>query len=217
MSDNNEENPAVEPAEAPDNPEAADAEPAAESQADSEAPAAADEPAEPKDPIAELQAEVEKWKDTAVRGKAELENLRKRMAREKTDAIKYGNSALIESLLPVIDNFMMGLEAARLESEDSIVFQGMQMVFKQIEDFLSNQGVEVAAAEPGQAFDPQVHEAVSQQPSDEVAEGSIIAVVRRGYKLHDRLIRAANVVVSTGAEQPAQDEAAPAETTESEA
>ena len=221
MSDNNEETPVVENVEASENPEtetpAADAEPAAESQTDSEEPAAAEEPAEPQDPMEKLQAEADKWQDMAVRGKAELENLRKRMAREKTDAIKYGNSALIESLLPVIDNFMMGLEAARQESENSIVYQGMQMVFKQIEDFLSNQGVEIAAAEPGEAFNPQVHEAVSQQPSDEIADGSIIAVVRRGYKLHDRLIRAANVVVSTGAEQPAEEDSAPAETAESEA
>ncbi|MFT5465099.1 MAG: molecular chaperone GrpE [Verrucomicrobiales bacterium] len=157
-------------------------------------------PTEPEDPMAKLKAEVEKWQDAALRGKAELENLRKRMARERTDAIKYGNSALIETLLPVIDNFMMGLEASRQESEQSIVFQGMQMVFKQIEDFLSNQGVEIADAEPGQPFDPKVHEAVSQQPSDEVPDGAILAVVRRGYRLHDRLIRAANVIVSTGVE-----------------
>ncbi|MEM7009993.1 MAG: nucleotide exchange factor GrpE [Verrucomicrobiota bacterium] len=186
---------------------------AAETEASEEAVVA--EPEEELDPMAKLEQEAEKWRDLATRSQAELENFRKRMAREKADAIKFGNSALIESLLPVIDNFNFGLQAARQEDESGVVYQGMSMVYKQIEDFLSDQGVEEVPAE-GKPFDPNLHEAVQQQASDEVENGVILSVIRRGYKLHDRLLRAANVVVSTGpaaaeeegeAEEPANAEA----------
>ncbi|MEM1294953.1 MAG: nucleotide exchange factor GrpE [Verrucomicrobiota bacterium] len=147
------------------------------------------------DPVAEAQ----KWRDVALRSQAELENFRKRMSREKQDAIKFGNAGLLESLLPVIDNFRFGLNAARQESEDSIVFQGMSMVMKQMDDFLSDQGVIEVPAE-GQVFNPNLHEAVKQEYSEETEEGTVTAVIRRGFKLHDRLLRAAHVVVSKGPE-----------------
>lgn len=155
------------------------------------------EPEKELNPLEQARAEAEKWRDTALRSQAELENFRKRMSREKSETIKYGNAALIESLLPVIDNFNFGLQAAKQESEESVVFQGMSMVFKQLQDFLADQGVVEIPAE-GVPFDPNVHEAVQQTSSDEVAEGRIISVIRRGFKMYDRLIRAANVVVSTG-------------------
>ncbi len=160
-----------------------------------EAPAASD-------PEAEMQAEIEKWKDTALRAKADLENYRKRMARERTDSIRYGNAALLEALLPILDNFEWGLSAARAESESSSIFQGMSMVYKQIEDFLADQGVtEVKAV--GEAFDPNLHDAISQVASDEVPEGTILSQSRKGYRLNDRLLRPSGVVVSQG---PATDE-----------
>ncbi len=143
-------------------------------------------------------AEVEKWKDVAARSQAELDNFRKRMAREKTEAIVYANRNLLEGLFPIIDNFEMGLKAAQEgEGESSMIFQGMSMVFKQIGDFLTDQGVEIIPSD-GVAFDPNVHEAIKQEPSEEVAEGQILYTMRRGYRLKDRVLRAANVVVSSG-------------------
>ena len=143
-------------------------------------------------------AEVEKWKDVAARSQAELDNFRKRMAREKTEAIVYANRNLLEGLFPIIDNFEMGLKAAQDgEGESSMIFQGMSMVFKQIGDFLTDQGVEIIPSD-GVAFDPNVHEAIKQEPSEEVAEGQILYTMRRGYRLKDRVLRAANVVVSSG-------------------
>ncbi len=143
-------------------------------------------------------AEVEKWKDVAARSQAELDNYRKRMAREKTEAIVYANRNLLEGLFPIIDNFEMGLKAAQDgEGESSMIFQGMSMVFKQIGDFLTDQGVEIIPSD-GVAFDPNVHEAIKQEPSEEVAEGQILYTMRRGYRLKDRVLRAANVVVSSG-------------------
>lgn len=160
-------------------------------------------------PIEKLAAEADKWRDTAARNQADLENFRKRMAREKSDAIQYANGNLLQSLLPVIDNFEMGLKAAASEGEGSMVYMGMVMVQKQMNDFLEENNVEIFSGE-GQAFDPNIHEAVKQEPSDDVPEGNIIYELRRGYKLRDRLLRAANVVVSTGpdtGEKPAEDAA----------
>jgi len=148
--------------------------------------------------------EVQRWKELAARNQAELENFRKRMARDKQEAILYANTSLLESLLPVLDNFEFGLQAAQAESEGSQVFLGMQMVKKQMDDFLSNQGVEEVAAD-GKEFDPNWQEAVGQEASDDVPEGSVIRTVRRGFKLGNRLLRAGSVVVSTG---PATEEEA---------
>lgn len=144
--------------------------------------------------------EVEKWKDVAARAQADLDNFRKRMAREKSDAIQYANQSLLEQLFPIIDNFDMGLKAARdTEGDSSVIYQGMSMVYKQIQDFLGDQGVQTIDAD-GAAFDPNQHEAIKQEPSAEVPEGHVIYTPRRGYKLRDRLLRAANVVVSSGPE-----------------
>lgn len=143
-------------------------------------------------------AEIEKWKDVAARATADLDNFRKRMAREKFEAIQYANRGLLEQLLPIIDNFEMGLKAA--ESSDgsgSIILQGMAMVRKQLEDFLADQGVEIIPSD-GVAFDPNVHEALKQESHATLPEGHVIYTLRRGYRLKDRVLRAANVVVSSG-------------------
>lgn len=143
-------------------------------------------------------AEIEKWKDVAARATADLDNFRKRMAREKFEAIQYANRGLLEQLLPIIDNFEMGLKAAEsAEGSGSIILQGMGMVRKQLEDFLADQGVEIVASD-GVAFDPNVHEALKQEPHESAPEGQILYTMRRGYRLKDRLLRAANVIVSAG-------------------
>jgi len=153
----------------------------------------------PLDPQAQLEADLLKWKDTAMRNAADLENFRKRMSREKAEAIKFGNQRLIEELLPVIDSFSMGMMAAEAEAE-SMIYMGMKMVQTQIEGFLSGQGVTEAVTEVGTEFDPNIHDAMSQEESDEFEEGEIIRVMRKGYLLGERLIRPANVVVSKKAE-----------------
>ena len=158
---------------------------------------------EPKDPLTEALKQAEHWKDIAARNQAELDNYRKRMARDKTDAIKFANSGLLCELLPVIDSFQMGLDAAKLEDSESIITKGMEMVQKQLEEFLSTQGATEISAN-GQPFDPNIHEAISQEAKDDIPEGNIITQIRKGYKLHDRLLRAANVIVSKGPEKDSQ-------------
>jgi molecular chaperone GrpE len=149
------------------------------------------------DPAADLQAEVEKWKDLALRSAAELDNFRKRSSREMQDARAYANADLLRGLLPILDTFEMGLEAARAESEQSIVFQGLKMVQGMFGNYLRDLGVEEVPAE-GKTFDPNVHEAISTEPSETVPDHQIIRVQRRGYRLKDRLLRPAAVVVSSG-------------------
>jgi molecular chaperone GrpE len=113
----------------------------------------------PTDPVAALKAEVEKWKDSALRSMAELDNFRKRSAREAQETRAYANTDLLRGILPIIDNFEMGLEAARAESEKSMIFMGMSMVQRQIADFLRDMGVTEVEAGPGKAFDPHLHDA----------------------------------------------------------
>ncbi len=155
------------------------------------------EEAPPADPVTLLTQEVDRWKDLAYRSQAELDNFRKRSAREAQETRAYANADLLRALFPILDNFDMGLEAARAESEKSMIFMGMSMVNRQIQDFLRESGVQEIEAQ-GKTFDPNLHEAVSQEASADIAEGTIIRVTRKGYKLKDRLLRAASVIVSSG-------------------
>ncbi len=156
------------------------------------APPAAEEPAPELDPWEQLEAEAAKWKDTSLRTAAEMDNLRKRTTREREEAIRYANQRLLEDLLPVIDNFEMGMQAAAQDTS-SMIYIGMDMVRKQLNDFLENQGV-TEIPTTGQ-FDPNLHDAVSQEPSEQ-PEGEILRVTRRGFKIRDRLLRPASVIVA---------------------
>ncbi|GAA5145348.1 hypothetical protein GCM10023213_36810 [Prosthecobacter algae] len=165
-----------------------------------EAPEAAPEAA--LSPLEAALADAAQWKDLAYRNAAELDNFRKRTTREAQETRSYANADLLRSLFPILDNFEMGLEAARAESEKSMIFMGMNMVHRQITDFLREQGVQEIEA-LGKPFDPNLHDAVSQEISTEAAEGTVLRVTRRGYKLKDRMLRAASVIVA-GAPAPAE-------------
>lgn len=142
-------------------------------------------------------AEAEKFRDLALRTAADFDNYRKRAAREKEDAIRYANSSLLEGLLPVVDNFELGLDAARSAPDAAAILQGLDMVSRQLRDFLAGSGLEEIKTE-GAEFDPNVMEAVGHEPDDKVAENGVLRQTRRGYKLRDRLLRPASVIVSKG-------------------
>ena len=166
--------------------------------APSSAPAASDvERGEADDPMAGLQADLDRFRDLALRSQADFENYKKRAAREKEDAIKYANSSLLERLITIVDNFELGLEAARGESERSPIYSGMTLVLKQLNDFLAENGLQSIEAE-GKQFDPNLHEAIAHEASKEFPEGTVIRQTRRGYRLKDRLLRPSSVVVSSG-------------------
>ena len=156
----------------------------------------------------QLEAEVAELKNKLLRTAADLDNYRKRSAREKADAIRFGNQRLIEDLLPVIDNFGMGMQASEQDS-GSMIYMGMSMVQKQLDDFLSSQGVQAVTLNPGDEFDPNQHDAMSQEESEKFEDGQIIRIMRKGYKMGDRLVRPANVVVAQAPvveAEPAADE-----------
>src|SRR5216110_1523718 len=155
------------------------------------------EGSEPEDPMAGLQADLDRFRDLALRSQADFENYKKRAAREKEDAIKYANSSLLERLVTIVDNFQLGLEAARRDGERSPIYSGMTLVLKQLNDFLAENGLQPIEAE-GNQFDPNLHQAIAHEPSKEFPEGTVIRQTRRGYRLKDRLLRPSSVVVSSG-------------------
>jgi molecular chaperone GrpE len=172
-----------------DNPAAADQ--------PQEAPATAQAAATGNDPAAapDLQAEVEKYRDAALRAAADLENFRKRMIREKEDAIRFANAGLLEKLLPILDNFQLGLDAAAADTAAQGIVSGFAMVHRQLGDFLVSCGLQPIDA-AGQSFDPKLHEALGHESDPSQADGVVLRQTRRGYKLADRLIRPSSVIVN---------------------
>lgn len=147
--------------------------------------------------LAQLQGDLEKFRDLALRSQADFENFRKRASREKEDAVKYANMSFLERLIPILDNFELGLGAARGNEAAAPILAGMEMVAKQLNDFLIQHGVEPVETE-GQKFDPNLHEAVAQEAHAEIPDGHIVRQLRKGFKLRDRLLRPSMVVVSKG-------------------
>jgi molecular chaperone GrpE len=154
------------------------------------------ERSELEDPTARLQADLDRFRDLALRSQADFENYKKRAAREREEAIKYANSSLLEKLVAIVDNFELGLEAAKGEAEQSPVYSGMALILKQLNDFLAENGLQPIEAE-GKKFDPNLHEAIAHQPNH-LPEGTVIRQTRRGYRFKDRLLRPSQVVVSSG-------------------
>ena len=150
-------------------------------------------------PLEKSEKEAAEMKTRWLRSVADLENYRKRIAREKQDIIRNAATNVIESLLPVLDNMKLGLQAAENHPEAKDVVVGFKMVDDQLKRCLQEQGLEELVPD-GEAFDPNLHECISHQASAEVEEGKVMQTVRPGYRLNDRLIRAANVIVSSGSE-----------------
>lgn len=148
----------------------------------------------------EAQEEARRNKDQFLRAVAEQENFRKRVVRDKEHLRKYGAALLLEDLLPVLDNLAMGLDSASKHPESKPVTDGFVMVMNQLQSTLKEHGVSEINPD-GEMFDPNFHDAVANHPSGEVEEGKVMAVTRKGYKLHDRLLRPATVVVSSGASE----------------
>ncbi len=154
------------------------------------------------------EMEAAKWKEAAIRSAADLDNYRKRMARERADDLRYARGGLIEELLPVFDNFAMGLQMAE-QDQDSMIYKGMAMVKGQLDDFLGSQGVKEVEATG--VFDPNLHEAIAEEESTDFEPGTILFVQRKGYQLHDRLLRAAAVTVAKAPEADKESETEAAE------
>ena len=164
-------------------------------QAKQPSPAAASD-ADSDDAMAGLQADLDRFRDLALRSQADFENYKKRAAREKEDAVKYANSSLLQRLVSILDNFELGLAAAKTEGAQSPIYSGMVLVQKQLNDLVEENGLQAIEAD-GKKFDPNLHEAIAHEPSGS-DEGTVIRQARRGYRFKDRLLRPARVVVSRG-------------------
>ena len=137
--------------------------------------------------------EIANQKDTFLREKAELENFKKRLTKEKDDFVQFANERLLQELIQIEDNLERALEVpnATLES----LKEGVEMIQKQFSTFLKNQKVEPIEA-IGKAFDPTLHEVLNQQESEEHEENTVIEEYSKGYTLNGRILRSAKVVIS---------------------
>ena len=161
-------------------------------------------PAEPRDPeaaLAEALTEVESAREQQLRLAAELENVRRRAARDVENAHKYGIERFATELLSVKDSMEMGLQSAReVQSEASAaIVEGLDATLKLLNQCLARFGI--GEVDPvGEPVDPELHEAMAAQPSAEQEPGTVMLVVQKGYRIHDRLLRPARVIVSREAE-----------------
>lgn len=137
---------------------------------------------------------AEDFRDRYVRTLADFENFRKRAEREKEDFRRYALVGVIRDLLPVIDNFDRALEHAEEEDE---FHKGVALIYKQLYDVLQRHGLK-PIAESGVRFDPNIHEAVVREEDPSVPSHTVVAVLQKGYFLHDRLLRPAMVKVAVG-------------------
>jgi molecular chaperone GrpE len=175
--------------------------------AEAAAPAAAAEAVLPVSPatltpeqLEELKAraaQADEFWDRLLRATADFDNFKKRAARERQDAAKYANEALIQKLIPILDNFDMAQAAAQSGPADGAqsLQAGIAMIQQQFKNVLTEAGVEEVDA-TGKLFDPNFHEAVSQQETSDAPEGQVMQQLRKGYKLRERLLRPATVIVA---------------------
>lgn len=164
----------------------------------------------PQAQIGKLRAQLEEAKDQALRRQAELENYRKRAARQMDEERRYACIQMIRDLLPVWDNIGRAIDAAEQSHDTSSLLEGFKMTAEQLESALARHHcVEIEALHL--PFDPNLHEAISQLPNDEHPAGTVTHVTQIGFLLHDRVVRPSQVVISSGSTQEDPDP----ETTES--
>ncbi len=147
--------------------------------------------------LVQLEAELAAANDRAIRAHAELENFRKRVYREMEEERKYACLPLFRRLLPVMDNLQRAIESTQQSKNASGLLEGVQLVAQQLEAILQQHHCTRIDAK-GKLFDPHLHEAIAQLPSQDFSAGIVIDVTLPGYVLHDRVVRASQVLVSAG-------------------
>lgn len=140
-------------------------------------------------------AERDEMRDRLMRSLAEAENVRKRAARDRTEAEQYGSSKLARDMLPVYDNLRRALDAAG-DANDGVI-EGVKLTLKEVLNVFNKHGITLVAPEVGDKFDPQLHQAMFEAPLPGTKAGEIIQVAAEGFLLHDRLLRPAQVGVSS--------------------
>ncbi|MCC0063456.1 MAG: nucleotide exchange factor GrpE [Defluviimonas sp.] len=146
-----------------------------------------------------LRAERDEMRDRFMRALADAENIRKRGERDRREAEQYGGSKLARDMLPVYDNLKRALDAATEEQREAAkaLIEGVELTMKELISILGKHGVQAVAPEVGETFDPQLHQAMFEAPVPGTKAGAIIQVMTEGFLLHDRLLRPAQVGVSS--------------------
>ena len=148
---------------------------------------------EPRSEVERLRAECAAYLDRAARLQAEFENFRKRSQKQQQEYREYAVADAIKALLPILDSLDRALKTNAASLED--FHSGIELIDKQFHDALAKLGVQPIAAE-GEAFDPNLHQAVMQQPSKDFKPMTVLQVLEPGYMIHDRVLRPARVIVS---------------------
>ena len=178
------------PAVAPATPQVEEAKPQAEA-----AEAQAEEAPSAEEQVAQLRVELQAALDRELRRHAELDNYRKRAARELEERLRYANLGLLRDLLPVLDNVERAIQAAENNAEAAALLDGFKLVRQQLENVLERHHCKRIEA-LNTPFDPHVHHALLQQPSEEHPANTVLMVTQNGYQLHERVVRPSQVIVS---------------------
>jgi len=150
-----------------------------------------------QDELASKIEECEALNSKYLRLAAEFENYKRLTQRDQREQIRFGNEQILKELLPVVDNMERAIKAAQMNGGDSALVQGVELTLKQLSGILAKFGVQ-AIETAGQEFDPSAHQAVSYGPSNDVPANKVLDEFQKGYRLHDRILRAAMVSVSSG-------------------
>ena len=191
--------------ESPENPENPES---PETPENPESPENPENPATPENPETPEKPAEPNWKDQYARMLADFDNYRKRVARDREELAQFAAKDILKDLLPTVDNLALALEKA--ENKDDPFVQGVKLAYDGFLKALADHGA-TPIDSVGEPFDANFHDALAQLPSPDVAEGIVMNEVKRGWLLHGKLLRAAQVVVSSGApEKPAENPAAEA-------
>jgi len=146
--------------------------------------------------IEELEKENSELKDMYLRKQADFENFRKRMFREKEEAIRYANSRLLEDLIPIIDDFERAINSAEDSKDFESFYKGIELIEKQFTSMLERKWGLKRFESTGEVFDPEMHEAINTEEREDNENSIVLEDYQKGYKLHDRVLRHAKVKVS---------------------
>jgi molecular chaperone GrpE len=153
--------------------------------------------------VQDAYSQNENFQDKYIRVLADLENLKRRQIKEREETVLRTRSQIIGDLLPTLDAFQMGMQEVEKDESTKNIFVGISMAYKQMENILGEYGLELINP-VGSEFDPKYHEALSHQTSEEVTEGFVIQTIRTGYKMKDKLLRPASVIISQGSKETEQ-------------
>jgi molecular chaperone GrpE len=156
------------------------------------------------DPVAEWKGRVEKLEDQLLRAKADFQNLQKRTAADRLDAIRYANADLMRTFVKVLDDFDRALAAAKESQEPNPLLEGIRLVRENFVKAMAESGLETIDA-LHQPFDPSIHEALMQVPTNDHPPGTVVEQHAKGYRLHGRVVRPAKVIVSKAVESPSNE------------